>query len=540
MSADTDRMLRSLLREPAPTPTEGLRRALAEIATTPQQRHRWLRRPGWLGLGPSARMIRLAVAAVIVALVGGLLLDEALTPRRTDEPLPAVMPAASPTARPPGLPPIVTHRYQSTSFPGAGPLPPEAAVGPYDPGRYQVIRGSSPFSFAVPSAGWTSDGVSTVTRSADGASVRYWTALPDSIYADPCAGDAIWPLADAGKPPVEVLSMLPDTILVSVPSEVVVAGIVTSQFVLTVPEDGSCAGGFQLWSDAAPDGRPEPRPGDTISLWIGWAGPEYLFIEGRTPQAAGPGIDPEVAAIVASTTVPEDPIFPPAELNLGGGEYRWDAGRGNGWGYSTVTFRNPSSAWRSTGYDDVGNGGGSLVRGEAGTPSGAVVTFSRPDQVYADPCAHTLQDPPPGPSIDDFAAALAAIPGTDLLSGPTDVTFSRRAAIELVLRVREDIGCEPEDFYLWADECVTTRTWHERGADGHEDRLCLEHPDPRAARARGSTIRLWVVRSRAEQGFPLFALIDAETYEGATPEVEREVQQLIDSIVTLGYRMGSG
>jgi hypothetical protein len=323
--------------------------------------------------------------------------------------------------------------------------------------------------------------------------------------------------------------MIPDNIRVSGPSEVVVAGMVGTHIVLAVPEDAACPGGFELWSDEDVSGHPEARAGDTIGIWNVWRGEEPLWIEARTPREAGPGIDPETAAIVASVTMPEQPLFPPAGELSDGIEYGWDMNRAHGYPYKGLHFEVPTSSWRSTGFDDVGNGSGSLIRGEPGTPDGAVITFSRPDQVYADPCAHTLLDPPPGPSVDHLAAALAAIPGTDLVSGPTDVTLGGwRSAIELVLRVREDIGCEPEEFYLWADECVTAVTAHvaRDRADSHQDRLCLDSPHPRAARARGSTIRLWVAT-----GALGLVVIDAETYEGATPEVEQEVQQIFDSIV---------
>ena len=217
-------------------------------------------------------------------------------------------------------------------------------------------------------------------------------------------------------------------------------------------------------------------------------------------------------------TSPGRAIFPPAGLQSG--EQEWAKNWPHGFATSFLEFVVPFG-WRSTGFDDVGNGGGSLVRGEPGTPDGAVITFSRPDHVYADPCAHTLLDPPPGPSIGDLAAALAAIPGTDLVSGPTDVRLNGHSAKELVLRVPEDIGCEPGQFYLWADECVTT---HVGGYD-HLESVCLERPEPRPARARGSMIRLWILF----EDDPV--LIAAETYAGASPTVEREVQQVIDSIV---------
>jgi hypothetical protein len=491
-----------------------------------------------------ARAIRFVVAGAIVALFAGVLLNDALIIRRSDEPLPGVAPAASPTATMIDGVRIETHRYQSTSFPGAGPLPLGPAPFVHGDRRYEIIRDSSPFSFEVPSDGWVSDGLSVITREADGASVRFWLATPDGIHTDPCSGGPARALSGDFVNPVEVMATIPDTILESGPSEVMVGGILADQFVLTVPEDGSCARGFKLWSDEGPDGRPEPRPGDTIGVWIvpqlDCCG-RYLWIEARTPQGTGPGIDAETAQIVASATAPGDPFFPhagPVEGEQESSDAVYEDAIHHWFAFTVPEDR----GWLSTGFDDVGNGGGSLVRGEIGTPDGAVITFSwRPDHVYADPCAHTLMDPPPGPSPSDFAAALAGIPGVDVLSGPTDTEIGEAygkaksgprpgpglSAIELVLKIREDIDCEPQDFYLWADECTDARrTAHEQAYE-HRDRLCLERPDPRPARALGSTITLWVLDA------PLF-LVDAETYAGAPPDVEREILQIIDSIECCG------
>jgi hypothetical protein len=498
------------------------------------ERDGWLRMVWWLagaGTRAAARTMGIVAAATIVALFAGVLLTEALTTRRTDEPLSAIAPAASPAVSPSGSS-LTVHRYQSAGFHPRGPL--RAGVLGYEgDDRYQVIRDSRPSSFAVRSPGWVSDGVSTITRSTDGASLRFWRDAPGGIYADPCAGGPIRALVGPGIDPVATMASIPDTVLVSGPSEVVVAGRLGMQFLLGVPARAECDAGFRLWSDEDPDSDAEA--GDMIAVWIvPWddTGDFPLWIEGRTPKGAGLAFDPEIESIVASMIAPEQPLFPPAS-GMWPERPSWSVNEAHGLPSYRVRFDVPPG-WDSTGYDDVGNGGGSLLRGETGTPGGAVVTFSSPDQVYADPCAHTLLDPPPGSSIDDLAAALAAMSGTDLVSGPTTVTVPGSSVQGLVLRIREDIGCQPEQFYLWADECAIAYG----GADEHpgddpSHRLCLERPDPRPARALGSTIRLWV---GTKLGGPpgLRFVIDAETYAGAPSEVEREVQQVLDSVSVLG------
>ena len=137
--------------------------------------------------------------------------------------------------------------------------------------------------------------------------------------------------------------------------------------------------------------------------------------------------------------------------------------------------------------------------------------FWTPDNVYADPCAQTTLSPPAGPSAADLAVAVSTLPGTDA-TGPSDVTVGGRAAKHVVLTVREDIACNPEQFYLWynvgeGDDCA--------GAV-----VC-----GRYATALGDTIRVWIVEVNGARIF-----IEAETRKGASPEIEQEIQQIVDSI----------
>jgi hypothetical protein len=117
---------------------------------------------------------------------------------------------------------------------------------------------------------------------------------------------------------------------------------------------------------------------------------------------------------------------------------------------------------------------------------------------------------PPGEL--DFARAVAAIPGTELVSGPTGRSWvlgghARGFTDELVvLRIPEDIACGPTQFYLWA-------------AGDHV----------RTASARGSTITVSIIDPPDWlAGPPVF--VEAETYKGVSPELEQEVQQIIDSL----------
>jgi hypothetical protein len=166
------------------------------------------------------------------------------------------------------------------------------------------------------------------------------------------------------------------------------------------------------------------------------------------------------------------------------------------------TLEVPTSGW-------VGQGGGSMNKGSFLSPAGATLgtIASGMDGVYSDPCAQ-VPDTTIGPSAADLAAAVAAIPGLDT-TGPTEVTVGGLPAKMIVITVPDDIGCAPDDFFLWYD-----------------DGACAGHdPCPRWASQLGQTLRVWVVDVDGERVW-----VEAETYAGATPEIEQEIQRIIDSI----------
>jgi hypothetical protein len=125
-----------------------------------------------------------------------------------------------------------------------------------------------------------------------------------------------------------------------------------------------------------------------------------------------------------------------------------------------------------------------------------------PDGTDADPCGYAA-DPLAG-SAADIAAGLARAPGTERITGPSDVTVGGRAATQVVLTVRADVGCDPGFFYNWKAQTggpmwVSTRV--------------------------GDTMRVWIVDV---DGALLF--IEGETNQDAGSDLEREIQQIVDSI----------
>lgn len=127
-----------------------------------------------------------------------------------------------------------------------------------------------------------------------------------------------------------------------------------------------------------------------------------------------------------------------------------------------------------------------------------------PTNVYADPCTKEPLDPPAGDTPAELAAAVASIPGIDLVSGPSDVTIGRHPAKVVTIRVREDVECAPGEFHLW---------YAEEPADGR-------WPD-----ALGDTINVWIIDVDGT-----IVWIDGSWSVNTTPALQGEMRQIVDSI----------
>jgi hypothetical protein len=149
-----------------------------------------------------------------------------------------------------------------------------------------------------------------------------------------------------------------------------------------------------------------------------------------------------------------------------------------------------------------------------GGPAEAVVFWtSFPDGDHADPCAKLLS-PSIGPSAADLARAVATAPGTELVTGPSDVSVGGHPAKHVVLTVREDVGCDPGFFYTWQVEA--------RGPFWGGTNV-------------GDTIRVWIIDVNGTRLF-----IEAETtprarsylYKYRRPRLtlEQQIQQIVESI----------
>jgi hypothetical protein len=175
------------------------------------------------------------------------------------------------------------------------------------------------------------------------------------------------------------------------------------------------------------------------------------------------------------------------------------------------SFRVPAPDWTpgpiNRDPDGMGFRTGSLYvsKSTVGPQGAEAVVFwtSLPTGDDADPCGH-LRGLAVTPSAADLAAALAKAPGTELVTGPSNVTVGGRPAKLVVLTVRKDVGCDPGFFYTW-----------------HDDMLGPFWPGTSV----GDTMRVWIVDVAGARLF-----IEAETTKWAGPDLEREIQQIVESI----------
>jgi hypothetical protein len=173
-----------------------------------------------------------------------------------------------------------------------------------------------------------------------------------------------------------------------------------------------------------------------------------------------------------------------------------------------ATIAVPTSKW--------GSNGQFLLWVEAGDYAGEYFErahmFLWPEEspagVFADPCAGEAS-PPAGPTAADLAAAIAALPGTELLSGPSDVTIDGRAGKVVQILVPADIPCSPRTFRLWYQlgcpteaECARYASWTD------------------------SIIRVWVI----ELDDGARAVVEAERLADGNPAIDQEFDDIVNSI----------
>jgi hypothetical protein len=166
---------------------------------------------------------------------------------------------------------------------------------------------------------------------------------------------------------------------------------------------------------------------------------------------------------------------------------------------TAFTLSVPNADWQSNG--DFG-----IYKTQGQAADGAAFIFWKydADGVFSDPC-NNVKAPVVGPSAADLAAAITKIPGVDVVSPPTAVTIGGKPGQTVAIKIRDDIGCVENQFYLWYDSA-------------HEDQA-------RYASQKGQTIRVWIAEVDGKR-----VQMDGETYVGVTPAVQQEVQSIVDSV----------
>lgn len=109
-----------------------------------------------------------------------------------------------------------------------------------------------------------------------------------------------------------------------------------------------------------------------------------------------------------------------------------------------------------------------------------------------------------GESLEGLAAAVASVPGTDLVAGPVEVTVGGVRALHVVFTVRDDVGCDPGFFHIYPNT-IGGALWAETQP--------------------GDTVRVWIVDTPQRWLF-----VEAKTKPDASPTLEAEIQAIIDSI----------
>lgn len=295
MSTENDvaRSLRSWLREARHEDADRvLDLVFHQIPATPQRRAGW---PAWrFPLTKNTfRMVLVAAAVVIVAVIGYQFLPASNTGGPDATPSPSPSEASS-------LAPTPTASPEPVGFLPSGAL----AIG-----RHSMVLSGARVSIEIPTAGWSSNGEWGLSLgngpSAGSAGFIFWpSSAPDHVFSDPCSQTlASPPPGGSAAELATAVATIPGVTLVSGPSEVRVGGHPAQHVVLTFTNDIGCAPDhFYLWDDTDnPDAaRYATEVGETLSVWIIDVNGTIVWIDGETFVSSGPEAEQEFQHIVDS------------------------------------------------------------------------------------------------------------------------------------------------------------------------------------------------------------------------------------------------
>jgi hypothetical protein len=169
----------------------------------------------------------------------------------------------------------------------------------------------------------------------------------------------------------------------------------------------------------------------------------------------------------------------------------------------TFSFDLPTSGWSSVLFK------GMLTKGTEPNPDFRWIGLGMegPPGVATDPCAGKARLV--GPSVDDLATAMTTIPDTQA-SGPVDVTVGGLPAKLVQLTIDADMACRPSDEALQQPDALSSFNLY---GEGTTYPVTLD-----------SVIKEWVLEVDGKR------VIIHSDQAAPDPEIEREIQQIVDSI----------
>jgi hypothetical protein len=360
------------------------------------------------------------------------------------------------------------------------------------------------FSLGVPATGWVRHGGLYMSKSRHGPqqaeAMIFWAGYPRGRYVQPCDYLAPERVAATGLDVATMVSTVPGMEVVTPPSDTTLGGQPARRVDVMVRNDGwSCGPGFLFtWEGDEASGGPlwgRTGIGDTIQLWFVEVEGAAFVVGAQFHGEGGIGLEQQVEQIIDSIRFESSPEFSPrrADFAIGRHEVGVDG--------TPLSFYVPASNWEPGPRPEL-EYRVSITKSTSGPQDAELMIYWTrfPEGGYAVPCPY-IASQPASSSVADLATAVATAPGTELVSGPIDVTLGGFPSREIVVLVRESLGCGPGYFYTWE---VTK---------GGAFWLTTEP---------GDTIRVWIVDV---DGAIVF--IAGETRPGAGDE---QIRQIVESM----------
>ncbi len=446
-----------------------------------------------------AKLITVAIGVLFVAIVGISLLPFG---DRSEQSIVAV--PSTPTATP-------FRSSSPTRPPSTLPKVPGIRRGDsIDPGAYYIAWPELRIRLTMPE-GWSStDRATTIIKESSGgramtvtmsANPPDWVAdAPSLVATDVCPLRPDVTFADVGPTAADLTAALAAQTGYerTGPVDAQVDGFPGTRIDMTGLDCSNDSGpdGRVIWLNATSSDSFELSFGGTATIYVVDVNGDRLVISSR--QHGGSPMDTaELEALVASIKVePAVAGVHPLRGDLAIGTHRWAVGG------IPLSIGVPTPGWEP--HD------GMSINKSARGPQGAeaIIYWTRfPDGVLLDQCSDVLGLPPSAADLAaasavDLAGAMAAASGTELLEEPSSITVGDRPATRVVLKVREDMGCDPGFFFGW-DEFWGGAFW---GTTRHDQ------------------VTIWIV----DVGSTLIIVGSVESAD-ASPELSREIRDIVES-----------